>query len=123
MALPKPRYRVVERGRRLVTIDTLTGQEFGAASPAPPAMPHRLSVAPPSEVPTRPAPGPDKRQSALAGKLIVLAAGGALLAFFLVVTGLWLFALIPFAIPQARTFILAKGKAALAKYLDQAATG
>lgn len=27
--LPPPRYRIVERGRRLITIDTLTGQEIG----------------------------------------------------------------------------------------------
>ena len=35
MTTPAGRYKVVERDRRLVTIDTLTGQEIGGTGPSP----------------------------------------------------------------------------------------
>ena len=35
MTTPAGRYKVVERNRRLVTIDTLTGQEIGGTGPSP----------------------------------------------------------------------------------------
>lgn len=32
MTMPPPRYRIIERGRRLVTVDTMTGQEVGLSA-------------------------------------------------------------------------------------------
>lgn len=61
MKAPPTRYRVVERGRRLVTIDTHTGEEFGAglraaSDPAAPRM--GMMSAPPAAVPLSPLEAP-----------------------------------------------------------------
>ncbi len=139
------RYRVEERGRRLVTIDTRTGQEYGAdnglsRSPIPSS-----AIAPPPQpsVPTRQhsalsalvvkatgnveTPSTKSAQSGtnpgLAGKLIVLVAACLLLTAFLIMTNLWFFVVIPLAIPQVRAIVVTQGKAMLKKFLDQAATG
>ena len=146
MALPPSRYRVEERGRRLVTIDTHTGREYGADMALGPAPVRSQPVvartaAPPTSTDLV------KQRSALsaviaqvaarqpqpviavklkpggAGKLIALVAGGLVLAVFLIVTNLWILVVLPLAIPQVRSFVLPRGMAALKKYLDQAATG
>ena len=43
---PPSRYRVVEQGRRLVVIDTLTGAPATRSAPTPTASPSRLPSAP-----------------------------------------------------------------------------
>ena len=145
MAMAPSRYRVEERGRRLVTIDTLTGQEYGAddglsRSPIPSS-----SIAPlpqPSILPRQHSalsalavkatgnveasstkPAKSGTNPGLAGKLIVLVAACLFLTAFLIMTNLWPFVVIPLAIPQVRTIVVTQGKAMLKKYLDQAATG
>lgn len=143
MPLPPARYRVEERGRRLVTIDTRTGQEYGAdIGTAPAQKPDTGSV---TGAASKPAPTPRSALSALAanapeqartaatqqpqskpgiaGKIALLATGSLALIAFLIMTNLWFFAVIPLAIPQVRTVVLAQGKAMLRKYLDQAAAG
>jgi hypothetical protein len=143
MPLPPARYRVEERGRRLVTIDIRTGQEYGADigharaqkrdagdATGPTSQP---ASAPRSALSALAANLPDRARAAstvqgqgkpgVAGKLVVLAMGSLLLIAFLIMTNLWFFAVIPLAIPQVRTVVLTRGKAMLRKYLDQAATG
>ena len=139
------RYRVEERGRRLVTIDTRTGQEYGAdngLSRSPIPSPSIAQLSPPS-APTsqpsvlsalvvkaiaNPAKQPDKlppsgANPGVAGKLIVLIAVFLLFTAFMIMTNLWPFVVIPLAIPQVRTIVLTQGKAMLKKLLDHAATG
>ena len=150
MALPPSRYRVEERGRRLVTIDTRTGQEFGAdmALGSAPVR-DRMTAAPVSKMLERVgtdaplsqrsalsavtiAPASGEARPSVAGlnlkpgsgaKLATLAAGVLMLAVFLIITNLWIVVVIAFAIAPVRSAALTLGKAALRKYLDQAATG
>lgn len=60
MKAPPSRYRVVERGRRLVTIDTHTGEEFGAGlrAASDPAAPRQTMSAPPVMTPLAPPESP-----------------------------------------------------------------
>lgn len=60
MKAPPSRYRVVERGRRLVTIDTHTGEEFGAGlrAASDPAAPRSTLSAPPAPPPLPPSEPP-----------------------------------------------------------------
>jgi hypothetical protein len=136
---------VEERGRRLVTIDTRTGQEYGAdnglsrspipsspiAPPPQPSVPKRQHSAlsalvvkatgnagTPSTKPAQSGTNPG-----LAGKLIVLVAACLFLTAFLIMTNLWPFVVVPLAIPQVRATVVTQGKAMLKKFLDQAATG
>jgi hypothetical protein len=125
MPLPPARYRVEERGRRLVTIDTRTGQEYGADISHARAQERDAGgvkgPAPDRAKPAETVQGQGK--PGVAGKLVVLAMGTLLLIAFLIMTNLWFLAVIPLAIPQVRTVVLTRGKAMLRKYLDQAATG
>lgn len=49
--VPPSRYKVVERDRRLVVIDTLTGKPASAPGPVPPATRHERPVPPSPERP------------------------------------------------------------------------
>ena len=49
--VPPSRYKVVERDRRLVVIDTLTGKPASAPGPVPPATQHEHPLPPPTERP------------------------------------------------------------------------
>lgn len=49
--VPPSRYKVVERDRRLVVIDTLTGKPASAPCPVPPATRYEHSVPPSAERP------------------------------------------------------------------------
>lgn len=145
MQSPYPsRYRVIERGRRLITIDTLTGEEVGGlrAMPAPPSttLDRPGSAEPEPASPRIEAPqiaraplsetvsalsvrrAPQKLQ--LSGKLPLVVAGGIALIIFLIVTNLWIFVVIAFLVPQIRAAVFAQAKTAIAKLKDdQAATG
>jgi hypothetical protein len=151
---PPSRYRIVERDRRLVTIDTWSGQETGttasseaaslegrsirlgagpqeigqgramlgttavqasAAAPsnAPsntsanaPAKPGPWGVAPPSLAST-------KRQT----KIIGLVFAGLAIATVLILTNLWLPALVVLLVPQIRNPVWAAVKPALLRFL------
>lgn len=139
------RYRVEERGRRLVTIDTKTGQEYGAdnslsrlskpspviAPPSRPSAPMKqqsvlsaLVVKAAANVETLSTkPAQSGKNPGISGKLIALVAAFLFLTAFLIMTNLWPFVVIPLLIPQVRTLVLTRGKAMLKKFLDQAATG
>lgn len=152
MKAPPTRYRVVERGRRLVTIDTHTGEEFGAGlRAASDPVPRRTTMAaPPTLPPVYEAPEPEQRieadpappplseiRSALSPArppvTVKLKPGGMLplavfvsviVIIFLIATNLWIFVLIAMLVPQIRAAVLDKAKAAIRKLKDdQAATG
>ena len=141
------RYRIEERGRRLVTIDTRTGRVYGADTARDPAPVRRepvtvrtaapavsnsptelrsaLSAVNVTSAPDRTPPPPVsiKLKPGGGGKLIALAAGGLMLTVFLIMTNLWIVVVIALAIAPVRSAALTWGKAALKKSLDQAATG
>lgn len=143
MQSPYPsRYRVIERGRRLVTVDTLSGEEFGGvgAAPAPPPIqlemqapePVRADIeasvarAPLSEAvsalsPTRPQVSVKLKP----GGMLPLAVFVSVIAvIFLISTYLWVPLLLAMLVPQIRAAAFDKAKAAIKKIKDdQAATG
>jgi hypothetical protein len=123
---PPGRYKVVERNRTLVTIDTLTGEAVGQrgerpADPRLPDAPLILKAAPP-ERPSALAPPPRMPSSGVArdrsGRIATLVFGAVALIAFLMFSGLWIFAAIPFLIPQTRAAIVKFAKEAIPRFID-----
>lgn len=117
--LPPTRWRVVERGRRLITVDAVTGQEIGLGANLPPIDLNgtpRLRQAKPAQRATLAAPAQasvpavkggsraaaPERSTTLpstmpaghynANKLILLVVGSVFLLFILIFSGAWIFA-------------------------------
>lgn len=136
MKAPEGRYRIIERDRRLVTIDTLTGKEIGsggAQRASPPAMPQphevRTESAPPApslsalnagsnaprpglqpqaQRPERMPPSSNAQYARpkVGGRVAALMIGAIMLFFFLAMTGLWIFVVVAFLVPQVRQALL-----------------
>jgi hypothetical protein len=128
---PQSRYKVVERDRRLVTIDTHTGQESGVTK----------GMADQSDVMDAASSGPrtgiiqttgSSRPSALglgrslagsaamstkAPKMLILVCGAIILAGVLIVTNLWPIVVIAFVLKPVRDFAWPKIVSAVARYL------
>jgi hypothetical protein len=128
---PPSRYRVIERDRRLITIDTWSGAEVGSqtgAGSAPMASqsPLELSVkAPAAPQPAAKSPGPWPRGMEGSpvekqGRAMMLAVGAIAFALFLFFTSLWIPALILMAIPQSRDPIVSAVKSGVTRYLNGA---
>lgn len=144
---PPSRYRIVERDRRLVTIDTWSGQETGTAASSEAASLERRSLRlgagpqnmgqgratlgttasqasadAPSNAPSKPgpwgaapkSPGSTERQT----KIIGLVFAGLAVSAVLILTGLWLPAVVVLLVPQIRNPVWAAAKPALARFLD-----
>jgi hypothetical protein len=124
---PPSRYKIVERNRRLITIDTQSGLEVGAMQAAPPAAPSQLQSGTSAPAPdlskTAALPkadaAPDRRRSALlsarpalqplaristaqAPKIAILVLGIILVGTILIMSNLWPIALIPVFVPAIR---------------------
>jgi hypothetical protein len=140
---PPSRYKIIERGRRLVTIDTLTGQEVGLGntlvSPdAPVDLPIQSAhVATPMESsspvssPVPPTPGVrraplranEQNDSGRAMRTVHVVIAAIALIAFLIFTGLWMIAAVALFIVPVRQWLLSALKRAATRYIDQAAKG
>lgn len=143
---PPGRYRVIERDRRLITIDTWSGQECGTASSSESASLEsrstRLGAGPQASGNSRSAngstasqasaaasttssskPGPwGKAPSSLAAterqtRIIGLAFARLAIGAVLILTHLWIPALVILLVPQIRNPLWAATKPALTRYL------
>ena len=132
MSIPPARYKIIERDRRLVTIDTLTGAEMGAK-----AVPPSTTSVPQSEANTsspvsalgpvlranRPstpltpsasaAPTSDKT-----GRIAILVTAGIAGVLFLFLTGAWVVVAIALAIPPVRALAITAVKTAIGRFLN-----
>jgi hypothetical protein len=128
---PLSRYRVIERDRRLITIDTWNGAEVGGQTGSAPASsvqqtPLELTVrAPDAQSPTAKPPGPWQQGMTGSpvekqGRAMMLAVGAIAFALFLFFTSLWIPALILMAIPQSRDPIVSAVKSGVTRYLNGA---
>lgn len=144
---PPSRYRIVERDRRLVTIDTWSGQETGTAESSESASlegrstrlgagpqdmgqgrallgttASQASAAAPSNAPTNPGPwGMASKSLASAErqtKIIGLVFAGLAVSAVLILTGLWIPAGIILLVPQVRNPVWGAIKPALSRFLD-----
>ena len=123
--LPTSRYKIIERDRRLVTIDTLTGAEVGtkAQSPSPTVTERdsaeasaRTSALSPTVKAVRPDPvSPSSDKSGRIGILIAAGIAGAIFLFF---TGAWIVVAIALAIPPIRTAAFVAIKLAVRRFLN-----
>lgn len=146
---PPGRYRIIERDRRLVTIDTLTGGEIGpiASQPASsdllggvrgsilsvPAVAEQGSRPSALDPPqARPRAGlesatPEIGRLALspqkANKIVILVTGFVVLAVILILTSLWPFAIVALVLKPSREFLWARIKPALNRYLADDSAG
>jgi hypothetical protein len=144
---PPSRMRVVEKGGRLIVIDTQTGQppltaaqqqggkdDFAAADRSPretlrpvidrvssPTIlmpPERRPAAPEILRPTRPAKL--ATSSDRQGRVMMLVVGGIAASIFLIVTSLWVFVVVAMLIAPIRSFVLTAAKSAIKRFLDGA---
>ena len=130
--IPPSRYKIIERDRRLVTIDTLTGAEMGAK-----AVPLPTESSPQSEADTisrvsalgpvlranRPsapltpsasaAPTSDKT-----GRIALLVMAGIAGVLFLFLTGAWVVVAVAFAVPPIRALAFTAVKTAIGRFLN-----
>ena len=125
MAIPQPRYKIIERGRRLITIDMQTGSEIGTKAEAPASASaeqggakarERGSALTPNVKVNRPAaesPSSDK-----SGRIGILIAAGVAAAIFLFFTGAWIVVAIALAVPPIRTAAFAAVKLAVQRFLN-----
>jgi hypothetical protein len=147
---PPGRYRIVERDRRLVTIDTATGAEIGVTAAmaaqsdiitgssgmARSGMAETIGSSRPSalsEAAARPAVEASAAKAAAlriamtpqkANKIVILITGVIVLAVILILTSLWPFAIVALVLKPSRDFLWARMKPALLRYLgDDGAAG
>ena len=125
MRIPPARYKIIERDRRLVTIDMLTGAEIGAkAVPLPTdSVPQneadtatRVSALGPIVKASRPsatAPGSDRT-----GRIALLVMAGIAGVLFLFLTGAWVVVAIALAIPPVRALAITAVKTAIGRFLN-----
>ena len=125
MRIPPARYKIIERDRRLVTIDMLTGAEIGAkAVPLPTdSVPQneadtatRVSALGPIVNANRPsatAPGSDRT-----GRIALLVMAGIAGVLFLFLTGAWVVVAIALAIPPVRALAITAVKTAIGRFLN-----
>ena len=125
MAIPQPRYKIIERGRRLITIDTLTGAEIGTKAEAPAsasaghggtkASERGSALTPIVKAIRHTADTPSSDKSGRIGILIAAGIAGVIFLFF---TGAWVVVAIALAIPPARAAAFAAAKVAIGRFLD-----
>lgn len=134
MQAPQGRYRIVERGRRLVTIDTQTGIEIdmlpssssrdlrGAvrtSTPSPSSLAGSGQVS--SDQPDAPSaidgrmngPGLDK-----SGRVAILLVGGLVVIVFLIASGAWIPVTIGLLFPPVRAIVFVAAKTAVTRFLN-----
>lgn len=130
MDVPQGRYKIVERDRRLVTIDTLTGEEVGLGG-APKPVDQRSSATMPAvaganqsgRAPAVPTPSPspplssDEHQGRT-GRIMLILVGATALLIFLILSGAWIPAVIITAVPQLRTPIWKLLSGILSRYVN-----
>jgi hypothetical protein len=125
-SVPPSRYRIEQRGRRLVTIDTKTGQQAGlmpppagrdplegiAAKPVGPKQP--LNFGAPARPPLAKLAVSNQGKPLKLMALVLLASMAALV---LIVTSLWIPVIIALLIPQVRAALGPPVKAAFARFM------
>lgn len=142
---PPGRYRIVERDRRLVTIDTQTGTEIGVTAAmaaqsdiitgssgmARSGMAETVGSSRPSalsETVARPAVESNAARAAAlrlamtpqkANKIVILITGVIVLAVILILTSLWPFAIVALVLKPSRDFLWERIKPALLRYLGE----
>ncbi len=126
------RYKIIERGRRLITIDTLTGTELGQLPPPPPGLAEfassnrkpgsaersSLTVSPKSQ---------DSRQARSSksgdvnsGRLMLVIIAGVALVFFLILTNLWVVVALAIAfVAPVRTAVFKRAFPAIGRFVRQ----
>jgi hypothetical protein len=116
---PEPRYRIVERGRRLVTIDTRTGELIGGdpsdrQGEAMTITPNTRSagLANQSESQSGRRTGPNRP-----GRIAILIGATLTLLIILILSGAWIPVIIAMAIAPVRQPVVAALRAAVARYL------
>jgi hypothetical protein len=116
---PEPRYRIVERGRRLVTIDTRTGELIGGdqiqqKSGEKGAAPNTQSAgsANQSEPQNANSSGPNR-----AGRIAILIVASIAILIVLILSGAWIPVVIAMAIAPVRQPVLTALRAAVERYL------
>ncbi len=136
---PPARYKIVERDRRLVTIDTWSGQVVttGSAASTPAEAPRAAEldedIAPPPSPrspwsepverlenanPARARQGLQPQATDTRGvKIFALVIGGIIFALFLILSGAWIPFLIIAAIPAVRTPVWTALRRAVSLYL------
>ncbi len=122
---PPTRYRVLEKDRRLIVIDTASGDavlsvaqalagKSGNASTPPQTLSAQSLSFPTLE---RPAGLPSSDKT---GRLMMLGAGGVLAVVFLIWSKLWIFIAAALAFPATRTIVWSATTAGIKRFLDGA---
>ncbi len=118
------RYKVIERGRRLVTIDTLTGTEMGQLPPPPPglvdyAVPRKGTGMEAGRAPARAGePGTRAGEGINAGRLAGVILAGLAFIFFLLISQLWFVVVgVVVFVPPVRKAIFSQLLPALARFV------
>jgi hypothetical protein len=124
--MPTARYKIIERDRRLVTIDLATGIEVGQKVPLVPTSSAPLSekitarvaeaVRPSALAPMASRPG--VVPSDKAGRIAILIAGGLITALVLIISGGWIPVAVVMAIPPIRSVVLTAAKAAIQRFIN-----
>lgn len=131
LAAPPSRYRIVEKDRRLIVIDTLTGQRNASAdlptmadlarteTVAAPAAPRPSSTSAPISTPRtkRQTGGPATPNAVSQARLIALVIAAIAVVAVLFLSGLWIAVVIALLIPQVRTPMLEVGRKTLKAWL------
>lgn len=133
---PPSRYRIEEKGGRLIVTDTLTGQRNASADMPrfETGLSNRTTLAkPPSTTvkPTAPAASPwtmrtkggsgsapESPSNDRAGRIIMLVMLGLMLLAFLIWTGAWILVVFILFIQPVRALALAAVKQAVKRFLD-----
>jgi hypothetical protein len=136
LKVPPPRYKIVERNRRLVTIDTWSGEvvttgslaaarvaeesEFEEPAAAPSPWAKQASLPPlananPARTSRNSQPQAD---NARAGKVMILVIAGIVFVLFLILSGAWIPVGIVLLIPAVRTPIWNALRGAIGRYLS-----
>jgi hypothetical protein len=116
---PQPRYKIVEQGRRLVTIDTTDGKRIGtdgdqkqrASLTWPPLSPLRRAANQP-EIQNK-----SGEKSNRPTKIVALSAGAIIFLAFLILSGAWIPMVVALMIAPVRTLILTALRTAVHRYM------
>jgi hypothetical protein len=128
LKVPPPRYKIVERNRRLVTIDNWSGQVVTSGSVAAreaAAVDLEMAPAPPSPWAARTVSNanpdrnpPSSAESPRGSKILALTIGGILFVLFLILSGAWIPFLILVAIPAIRTPVWNALRRGIGRFLE-----
>jgi hypothetical protein len=112
---PEPRYKIVERGRRLITIDTQSGKQIEEVLLPAKSDPDVARLASPwQQGNTQESDATGKRP----GRMVVVAGVATVFVAFLIVSGAWIPVAIALAIAPVRALIWTALRTAVANYVN-----